>query len=70
MVEKVWVLEKFTGTKTKEIGEELYPADRKSVFNNDRLGGSKEEIDYYRTHYMDWETKEMIDLVLNNDNLA
>ena len=30
--------------------------------------GSEEEIDYYRTRYIEWEAKEVVDLVSRGDD--
>ena len=60
----VMKLEKFADEMAQEIGEELYPKDEESV-NGEEI---KEKIDCYRTHYIDLEAKEVINLVSSDDD--
>ena len=59
-------LEELVRLMGENIGEELYLGDEEDGRNN-RAESSEEEVDYYRTQYIEWEAKEMVDFV-SNDN--
>ena len=60
-------LEELVEKIAEEIGEVLYPGDRNSGNDCEKEEGNEQKVDYYRTHYIEWEAKEVNDLV-SSDN--
>ena len=58
-------LEELPRWMVENLGEELYPGDEENGSNNGVESG-REEVDYSRTRCIEWEAKEVVDLVLNN----